>query len=317
MNINIFYDKFHNLHSGNYESLEKPERIDYILNYLKFSKIKNNIDIIPYNAYIKKFKWKNTILNCSRCTFEINIGEKNCSICNYIPKHQWNYVKCIEGDTTYQTPYTDEVILRGIKIIEMSINMMIQNNIKFTFCLLRPPGHHSCEDKKAGFCHHNFSITAMDYFNKIGKKTLILDIDAHHGDGTEAEVLKRDYGYYISIHVYGENIYPFTGNHDKNNDKILNVPLPPNSDSRIWLQSYYEKIKPEIIKYNPDIIILSCGLDGHTLDSIVPLHLDESTYLEFSSDLSLFNIPVFSILEGGYHLDALGSSVESILLPFV
>ena len=64
-------------------------------------------------------------------------------------------------------------------------------------------------------------------------------------------------------------------------------------------------------------IILSCGFDGHTLDHIIPLHLDEKTYSEFSSDLSLLNIPIFSILEGGYNLNILGPCVESIITPFI
>lgn len=225
-------------------------------------------------------------------------------------------MKQVDGDTTYETPFTDLIVQRAEDIIITNTREFIYNDAMFTMCLIRPPSHHSCCGFKVGFCHKNFIITALDVFHEDNKNVVILDIDAHHGDGTEKEILKRDYGYYISIHGYGDNVYPFTGSATCT-DKILNVPLDKTSGDDEWLDKLNSSILPKIKEISPDFIILSCGFDGYYKDKSSPLRLTEKSYAVFGEEMKRLNIPILAVLEGGYYIPVLGELTKSILTPFV
>ena len=257
--------------------------------------------------------WQVSKINCSACTFTIDSNSTRCIVCGTPVTNLWKYVGQIDGDTTYETPYTTTILDRASKIIQNGIDSISAH--KMVFCLTRPPGHHSCENKRAGFCHKNFAIEALDYIHSLHKSALILDIDAHHGDGTEEEIKKRPYGTFISIHGFGKNIYPGTGN--ASSERILNIPLPPTTNSEEWLNAFTTSAIPKINQVAPDIIILSCGLDGHRQDNMMPLQLTSKTYETFGNILSKLNIPVLSILEGGYHIPVLGECVENIIKSFI
>ena len=311
----VIYDIYQKLHAANGSSAEKPERINEIIKHFQKNETLSKI-IFKYEKQFNcdKFDWSKKITNCTACTYILK--NDKCDMCYSKQTHKWMYVNDVDGDTTYQTPFTNEIIKRASEIISIGINKLIYENKKFVFCLTRPPGHHSCENKRVGFCHKNFAIEAMDILFKLGKSTVILDIDAHHGDGSEIELLKRDYGYYISIHGFGDNIYPGTGKLMES-QKILNIPLDKNADDFIWFNSFDKFVLPKILYIKPDIIILSCGFDGYYKDLIAPLQLTENFYKILGKKLSDFNIPILSILEGGYYVPDLGILCEHIIKPFV
>ena len=249
-------------------------------------------------------------MNCTSCTFVLE--NDTCQMCFSDQTHKWNYVNDVDGDTTYQTPYTREIVSRASTIIQLGVSHLV--NKRFVFCLTRPPGHHACENRRTGFCHKNFAIEALDGLYKQGKTAIILDIDAHHGDGSEEELLKRDYGFYISLHGYGKHVYPGTGN--TNCQNTLNLPLNSNATDKEWFEQY--KYAEEKIKsINPDVTILTCGLDGYYKDSIAPLQLSEKFYGQFGKKLASLDIPVLSILEGGYYVEDLGILCSDFIKGFV
>jgi acetoin utilization deacetylase AcuC-like enzyme len=315
MTITVCYDPKNYLHQGNRESSEKPQRIRAILNslhetpsiHLKYEPYKGAIDITD-GIY-----WDSSIsTNCHACTFPMTKGV--CEMCGTKQTHQWAYTNEVEGDTTYKTPYTKLIVMRANDIICSTAEKILRGYGGLHMCLTRPPGHHSCEDRRRGFCHRNFAVDAFDVFAKANKRALILDIDAHHGDGTEFEIQKRRDGYYISLHVFGENIYPGTGGISSEN--CLNLPLPPNTSSDVWLKEYFEKAIPKINEYKPDVIIVSAGFDGHTCDKIAPMDLTEDTYQQVGESLNVLDIPILAILEGGYNLSVLGQSVKAFCHSF-
>ena len=230
----------------------------------------------------------------------------------------WSYIEDKEGDTTYQTPYTALIVERASELVKRHTLEICQGqgNVRFRFVLSRPPGHHACTDHRVGFCHRNFAIDALDTAFAAGKRAVILDIDAHHGDGTETEVKRRKYGYYCSIHAFGTNIYPGTGL--ESDDVALNLPLPEKSGDAVWCSALsiaitWIKAKGKAV----DLIILSCGFDGHAEDTVIPFHLTTQAYRSCSMALHSLNIPVLAILEGGYHIPVLGECVEAILSRFI
>jgi acetoin utilization deacetylase AcuC-like enzyme len=237
-------------------------------------------------------------------------------MCDNKSQNEWCYVNQVVGDTTYVSPYTDIVIKRMSNMIKMAIDKQIVLSERFTFCLTRPPGHHACSNHIAGFCHKNFAIEALDYFtNQYQKKCIILDIDAHYGDGTVAELEKREYGSYISLHGYGPNVYPGTGDYMKNK-RVCSLPLIKDATGDMWIDKFKTEAMPYIIESKAEIIILSAGFDGHQEDKIAPLALDTKTYHILGEYLRGLSIPVFSVLEGGYELPVLGKSAAALIYGF-
>jgi len=308
----VAYDVEHQKHRGPTSSAESPERVDAIVEYLWS---KSYIDWYILEEPLPTIQDQDVERNCSACTSPL-YGSNLCSICGSVTKEAWSYVQDKEGDTTYQTPYTDLIVERASQLVTRHMAQLCHGpgSREFRFILTRPPGHHACTDYRLGFCHRNYAIEALDIAFAAGKRAVILDIDAHHGDGTEKEIRLRNYGYYCSIHVFGPNIYPGTGM--VSDDVALNLHLPASSGDAEWcamMSLATSWIKDKAV----DIVILSCGFDGHAADTIVPLHLTVQAYRSCSMALYSLRIPVLAILEGGYHIPVLGECVEAILSRFV
>ena len=241
--------------------------------------------------------------------------QTQCPICESRQTHTWTYTKDVEGDTTFETPSTLYVLDRAKNMILQATDLAMTRSL--TLCLSRPPGHHCCSDKKRrGFCHRNFVIDALDAFHAKGLRAVIVDIDAHHGDGTEEQLLKRSYGAYVSIHGFGPNVYPGTGGTSES-DRILNLPLAKDAKSEEWLTAWTTNVLPFIALQSPDIVLLSCGLDAHEADTLAPLQITTDCYTQVGKDLSALKIPVFGVLEGGYCLTVLGDCVREIVSGFL
>lgn len=312
----VAYDAFHYLHAGPATSAESPDRVRAIVEHLRALE---GIEWHILNSPIPvvKTSWSQSItLNCSACTSPLDKGKLICPVCysTNTNTNAWNYVGDILGDTTYQTPYTALIVERAAQIVKNEMNQICSmRGPSMTFALTRPPGHHACSGKRVGFCHHNFAIDALDVAHKLGKTALILDIDAHHGDGTETEIKRRGYGYYCSLHAFGPTIYPGTGSGSDSTDQCLNIALASAIQDVGWISALTTIAGPWIQSKKPDVIILSCGFDAHTDDLLAPLHVTSESYKSCSQFLKELKLPVLAILEGGYHIPVLGECVSAIL----
>jgi len=131
------------------------------------------------------------------------------------------------------------------------------------FALVRPPGHHAFPDRGSGFCvFNNMAIAALRLARK-DKRVFILDIDIHHGNGTEEIVLDKPYIEFLSIHQ--SPLYPGSGlaNRGKN---VINVPLPPGTGDKEYIEVLENRVKPEIEKFKPDVVGVSVGFDACAYD---------------------------------------------------
>lgn len=161
-----------------------------------------------------------------------------------------------------------------------------------TFSLMRPPGHHAEKDRLGGFCYFNNIAIAI---KKIALKSAIIDIDCHHGNGTEDIFMGNPDVLYVSLHQ--NPLYPGTGLVSSQN--CLNFPLSPNTGETeylLTLENAVEKVKD----FNPNIIGISVGFDTYKDDPITNLNLEIESYGKIARIIDNLNKPCFATLEGGY-----------------
>jgi acetoin utilization deacetylase AcuC-like enzyme len=206
------------------------------------------------------------------------------------------------------------VALTGVKLVE--------GGERTAFSLCRPPGHHAGSDFYGGYCFlNNAAIAAQAFRDKGAKRVAILDVDYHHGNGTQEMFYGRADVLTISIHADPRQEYPFflgfadeTGK-GKGEGFHLNLPLRWGS---AWdryegaLQTAMKRIR----KYGPDVIVVSLGLDTFKEDPISKFKLDHKDYLRMGEMIAGAGKPTLFVMEGGYAVDALGVNTVNVLTGF-
>lgn len=175
------------------------------------------------------------------------------------------------------------------------------------FSLMRPPGHHAGYGRVSGFCFFNNLALAVA---KSGKRALIVDVDVHHGDGTQELVQGKDNVLFLSLHQ--APLYPGTGLSAK--DNCWNFPLPAGTSEAPYLQ-VLEGALLRAMEFRPELLAVSAGFDTYKEDPIAGMKLDKETYRRMGRMLADTNLPRFAVLEGGYAED-LPVLVENFLDGF-
>jgi len=171
---------------------------------------------------------------------------------------------------------------------------------EFVFSLMRPPGHHAGQDKLGGFCYFNNIAIAIRYVQeKLDiKNVLILDIDCHHGNGTQDIFLGDQSALFISLHQ--SPFYPGTGQSTQYN--CHNYPLPAGTGETEYIQTLRLAID-NIGNFQPDLIGVSAGFDTYKGDPLTNMELEKKSYRKISKMISQLKAPTFIVLEGGYSDD--------------
>jgi acetoin utilization deacetylase AcuC-like enzyme len=188
---------------------------------------------------------------------------------------------------------------------------VLDKRIDNAFVAMRPPGHHAEADGAMGFClFNNVAIAARWMQQEAGiKRVAIIDWDVHHGNGTQHAFYEDDTVYYASMHQYPH--YPGTGYPDERgkNNTNLNIQMPPGTPPEAWLEALEKKILPELAQFKPDFLLLSSGFDAHRLDPLGGQLLEEEHFAAMTRMVKpVADGRIVSLLEGGYHLEALGES---------
>lgn len=222
------------------------------------------------------------------------------------------YLSTDHKDTIISRESVDVARLAAGSVI-LAIDQILKGTIKNAFCGVRPPGHHAERDRGMGFCLLNNVAIGARYAQKMGlSKVLIIDWDAHHGNGTEA-ICKDDPNiFYFSTHQ--QCYYPFTGT--SSTDNVLNVPVEANNQARdVIFDAFINQLVPAMQIFKPNLILISCGFDALYSDPLCNLNLKTSDFgLLTSIVLELANTycsgRVVSVLEGGYDLDSIGEAAR-------
>jgi acetoin utilization deacetylase AcuC-like enzyme len=163
------------------------------------------------------------------------------------------------------------------------------------FSLMRPPGHHATKDNLGGFCYFNNIAIASQKAIMQGKRTAILDIDCHHGNGTQDIFIGEKELLYVSLHQVP--LYPGSGL--KSVDNCLNYSLEPGCTEKDYL-AVLESALSQIRNFSPQILGVSAGFDTYQDDPLTNIGLNMDSYREIANLISKLKLPTFSVLEGGY-----------------
>ena len=167
------------------------------------------------------------------------------------------------------------------------------------FSLMRPPGHHATRDRAMGFCYfNNIAIAALDALENSANRAAIWDFDAHHGNGTEAIVAHNPRIAFASIHQFPG--YPGTGT--KSFANVTNYPLGPGTPHNHHVE-VAKRALDRLIAFKPDLLLVSAGFDAYAGDPLVQMTLEPEDFSTFGEWLRQLDIPVATILEGGYSDD--------------
>jgi acetoin utilization deacetylase AcuC-like enzyme len=184
------------------------------------------------------------------------------------------------------------------------------------FCAVRPPGHHATRDRVMGFCLlNNIAIVAATLAER-GERVLVVDYDAHHGNGTQDIFWSDSRVVYISLHQWP--LYPGTGavGDIGGGDAVgttVNVPLPAGATGDVYLKAVDELVVPVAEVFEPTWLLLSAGFDAHRADPLTGLGLSAGDYGPMTARLAAL-VPsgrVVAFLEGGYDLPALAHSAAA------
>ena len=186
------------------------------------------------------------------------------------------------------------------------------------FLAVRPPGHHARASQAMGFCLLNNVAIVASELRVRGDRVAIVDVDAHHGNGTQEIFYADPDVLYVSCHEWP--LYPGTGRHDHTGDgagvgATCNVPLPAGATGDVYGRAMDAVIEPLLADFGPDWMLISLGFDAHRDDPLTGLSLSAGDYASLAQRLmaAVPNGRTVTFLEGGYSLSAVTDSVAMTL----
>ena len=221
----------------------------------------------------------------------------------------------LDGGDTVMSPGSWEAVMRCVGAACAGVDAVMSGEASNAFCATRPCGHHAEPDRARGFCIFNQAAIAAVHALEVHGLTrvAVVDFDVHHGNGTQAAFFNRPELFYASSHQ--SPFYPGTGASSERGvaGNIVNVPLPRGCDSDLFRERTTAVILPALLKFNPQLIIISAGFDAHASDPLAELNLSDDDYRWITDALmkiadTCSQGRIVSVLEGGYSLEALASS---------
>lgn len=235
------------------------------------------------------------------------------------------------GDTE-ASPESYEVALYAVGGGLKAVDLVLAKKTENAFAFVRPPGHHASPYTASGFCiFNNIAITAEYLMRRFNfERILILDIDAHHGNGTQEVFYDTDKVLFISLHQDPRG-FPGTGFVDEIGERKglgykMNFPFPLRTGDAAYGRAFDEVISPVVREFKPQFVLVSAGFDGHYSDTVASLALTTKGYMKTFEHImeyaQLCQGKLAVLLEGGYNLNiigkiAVGAVSEMAGIPFV
>ena len=189
------------------------------------------------------------------------------------------------------------------------------------YALCRPPGHHAAADKASGFCFLNNAAIAAQALREAHPRVAILDVDVHHGNGTQSIFWRRADVFTVSLHADPRDYYPFFVGyaHERGEGAgrgfNLNLPLPLGTRDAEYLAAL-DAALAELRAFAPSALVVALGLDAHEHDPLKGFAITTGGFARIAERIAALRLPSVLVQEGGYLSDALGANLASFLEGF-
>ncbi len=200
----------------------------------------------------------------------------------------------------------------------LTATAMVLDGEQQSYALCRPPGHHAYADMAGGFCFINNVAVAAQFARKAHERVAILDVDVHHGNGTQGIFYHRADVLTVSLHADPSNFYPFfwgyaaeTGSGEGDGFN-RNFPLKHHSDDSTFLRTLDEALEL-VNQYNPGILMVALGLDASESDPLKGLSVTTEGFRAIGSRIAAAGLPTVWVQEGGYLSPVLTDNLAAIL----
>jgi acetoin utilization deacetylase AcuC-like enzyme len=189
------------------------------------------------------------------------------------------------------------------------------------YALARPPGHHASKDLAGGFCYLNNCAIGAEVLRSRYERVAILDVDVHHGNGTQSIFYERQDVLTVSIHADPVRFYPFFWGHASERGSgpglgsNYNLPLPRGTDDTGYLEALGKALL-RIDAFAPEALVVALGLDASRDDPYQGFAVTTEGFGYIAKEIATLGLPTLLVQEGGYLCDALGANLESFLRAF-
>ena len=220
-----------------------------------------------------------------------------------------------------------EIAYTAAGAAQSAVDAVLDGLAPRAFVAVRPPGHHATSDRGMGFCLLNsIAIAAQHALDRGLQRVAILDWDVHHGNGTQDIFYDRSDVLFISLHQYGHHFFPATGAAGETGRGSglgfnLNIPLPAGTIGATYADLFRTVVGPALVRYQPELILVSAGFDAHERDPLAQMRLTASDFRDLATMVAtwadeLCDGKVVAILEGGYDLRGLVESTVATIAAF-
>lgn len=219
----------------------------------------------------------------------------------------------VDPDTS-MNPHTAVAALRAAGANVLATDLVLTGQAATAFCCVRPPGHHAERGRAMGFCF--FDNVAVGIHQALAahglERVALVDFDVHHGNGSQD--IFRDDPRVLMCSTYELDLYPFAT--DTSGPNMVNVGLPPRAGGEAFRAAVRDAWLPALDRFEPQLVVVSAGFDGHRADDMGNLGLLEADYQWVTRELLAVarrhaGGRLVSSLEGGYHLPSLARSVAA------
>jgi acetoin utilization deacetylase AcuC-like enzyme len=224
---------------------------------------------------------------------------------------------------TLISPGTYDAARAAVDTALTACDLVLGDVDRAAYAATRPPGHHAAAALYGGSCYLNNAAVAAQYLRDRGAaRVAIVDIDAHHGNGTQELFYARDDVWFGSVHVDpAQGWFPhFLGFAEERGEGAghgynRNAPVAPGTGDDEWATVVHE-LAEEARRFTPDALVVSLGVDAAAADPESPLQITERGFTRAGRALASVGVPTVFVQEGGYDLEQLGPLVLSVLRGF-
>ena len=215
---------------------------------------------------------------------------------------------------------TAEAAYTSAQVALTAADAIMKGQARMMFALCRPPGHHASKDQFGGYCFYNNAAIAAQHMHDQGAaKVAILDVDFHHGNGTQAIFYDRDDVLFLSLHGDPAEAFPyFLGYAEETGlgageGYNVNYPMPPKTPYSKWSEALDDALG-RIRAFGADSLIVSFGADTFENDPISFFKLTSADFIDMGRRIATLNLPTLTVMEGGYAVSEVGTNTVNLLL---